>query len=138
MLRALYYGLALRRFAVAERESFIVNYIFLFSDTIVVHIKNAQHDSASISLPGSSSTAVTDVDEHSYSKMTFGGMDDRAGYPTLLQGSAVDFAMCFSVPKTEKLDSFVYQVYPGGSKPPTFRVSLAPLNELSSFRAHMH
>jgi hypothetical protein len=56
-------------------------------------------------------------------------MDDRAGYPTLLPGSAVDFAMCFSVPKSEKLGDFVYQVYPSsGPKPPTFRVSLASLN----------
>jgi hypothetical protein len=97
---------------------------------VVVRMKNARQDSKGISLPGTGSTAVTDLDDHSYSKMTFGGMDDRAGYPTLLPGSAVDFAMIFSVPKSEKLGDFVYQVYPSdGPKPPTFRVSLASLNQ---------
>jgi hypothetical protein len=97
---------------------------------VVIRIKNARQESVGISLPGTGSTAVTDQDEHSYSKQTFGSMDDLHSYPTLLPGSAVDFAMVFSVPKTEKLDSFVYQVYPSsGPKPPTFRVSLTSLNQ---------
>jgi hypothetical protein len=51
---------------------------------------------------------------------------------SMLPGSALDFALGFSVPKNEKLGDLVYQVSGGGGavvKDTNFRISLASANE---------
>jgi hypothetical protein len=97
---------------------------------VQVRIKNARKESFSVLCSGTGSTSVTDLDEHSYKPQTFSSTDARSGAPSLLPGSAVDFALVFSVPKSEKLGDFVYQIFNyTGEKPPTFRVSLASLNQ---------
>ena len=105
------------------------------SDDLVVvtlRMKSERKESSWLPLKGGDNTAVTDIDEHSYTPKTFGGLDAHNSGPTLLPGSAVDFGLIFSVPKTEKLGDFVYQISGSGNprhKNTTFRISLASLNQ---------
>jgi hypothetical protein len=93
---------------------------------VVFHIKNARHDTGFFSAGGAGNTAVADVDEHAYPPSRF-GVDSQSGAPTLLPGSATDFALCFPVPKNEKLKAVLYQM--GAQfKDTTFRVSIASVN----------
>ena len=94
---------------------------------VVFRAKSARHISGFLSLAGGDNTAITDQDEHSYTPSRF-GRDFQSGTPTLLPGSAVDWAMCFIVPKNQKIGDLVYDIYGSGYKSGTFRVSLASAN----------
>jgi hypothetical protein len=94
---------------------------------VVLRLKNMRSKETQIAPWGDDNTALTDQDEHSYKTK---GTDQRGHLPTLLPASAYDFAMTFSVPKTEKIGDLVYQLcyIDNHGKPGTYRVSLASIN----------
>jgi len=92
---------------------------------IVIRVKNATQKSPWIAVIGGKVTALTDHDEHAYKHVY---NDSKSLTPTLLPGSAVDFALVYSIPKSAKLGDLVYQMAVAGFKDTTFRISLASAN----------
>ena len=94
---------------------------------VVLRLKNMRTKSTQIAPWGDDNTSLTDQDEHSYKTK---GTDQHGHLPTLLPASAYDFAMTFSLPKTEKVGDLVYQLcyIDNAGKPATFRVSLESAN----------
>lgn len=93
---------------------------------VVMRIKNMTHKPVEMFPAHGENTALTDQDEHSYKSVY---TDSHDIVPKILPASAYDFALCFSVPKTEKLGDLVYQVFSyGATKESIFRISLASAN----------
>lgn len=76
---------------------------------IVCRVKNATGKTMYFNPFGKSRTALTDEDEHAYSCYTGGASDLPGGIPTLLPGSAYDFALTYQIPSTAKLKDLVYE-----------------------------
>lgn len=92
---------------------------------IVCRLKNGMKKTVTMLLPGGMNTNVTDMEEHSWQPFTGLAVDLRSRGENLVPGSAVDFALTFSIPKTAVLKDLIYQIQvPENVKQTDFRVSL--------------
>ena len=93
----------------------------------VLRVKNMlKEKTVEIYPPHGDSTALTDQDEHTYKSVY---TDSHDTVPKMLPASACDFALCFSIPKSEKVGDLIFQVFTyGATKPSIFRISLASVN----------
>lgn len=92
---------------------------------IVCRIKNATKKTVAMLFPGGQNTSVTDMEEHSFLPFTGLAVDLRSRGENMLPGSAVDFALTFSIPRTAILKDLVYQIsHAENLKQSDFRVSL--------------
>ena len=92
---------------------------------IKIRLKNATPKAVTMSPFGGDLTALTDEGEHAYKCFTGGAMDASDRGPKLLPGSAYDFALTFSIPKSAALKDLVYQMYCYDlNESSTFRISL--------------
>ena len=92
---------------------------------IICRIKNATKKTVAMLFPGGQNTNVTDMEEHSFLPFSGLAVDLRSRGENMLPGSAVDFALTFSIPKTAVLKDLVYQIQVAESlKQTDFRVSL--------------
>ena len=92
---------------------------------VVIRIKNATQKSPWIAVRGGGVTALTDKNEHAYKHIYD---DSKGATPTMLPGSAVDFALVYSMSKSEKIGDFIYQIAAYDMKETTFRISLTSAN----------
>lgn len=92
---------------------------------IICRIKNATKKTVAMLFPGGQNTNVTDMEEHSFLPFSGLAVDLRSRGENMLPGSAVDFALTFSIPKTAVLKDLVYQIQVAENlKQTDFRVSL--------------
>ncbi len=75
---------------------------------VTMRIKNATQRTVTCNPFGFEETSLVDNDEHSYHQFTGLACDLRDRGPSLIKGSACDFALVFSVPKGSDLTEFIY------------------------------
>lgn len=93
---------------------------------VICRVKNGMKKTVSMFFPGGQNTTVTDTDEHSFGPFTGLAVDLRSRGENMVPGSAVDFALTFSIPKSAVLKDLLWQIdLPENVKKTTFRVSLA-------------
>lgn len=92
---------------------------------VICRVKNGMKKTVTLLFPGGQNTTVTDMEEHSFGPFTGLAVDLRARGENMVPGSAVDFALTFSIPKSAVLKDLLWQIdLPENVKKTTFRVSL--------------